>query len=51
VKNIGKYYPFAMVVFKEEIDLQTRQRKLYSPEELIAISKLEKEKPLENRDY
>jgi hypothetical protein len=51
VKNMIDYYPFAMVVFKEEIELKTRKRHRYSPEELIALSKAEKGKPLEERDY
>lgn len=51
VKNIGDYYPFATVVFKEEIDLKSQKRRSYSPAELIALSKLEIGKLLENRDY
>ena len=51
VAHLPEYYPFANYVFKEEIDLQTNQRRTYTLEELIQLSKEEQGKALEERDY
>ena len=51
VKHIAKFYPFAMVIFREDIDLKTRKRRRYTGQELIMLSKLEQNKSLEARDY
>ena len=51
VQELGEHYPFAMVIYREEIDLQSGQRRRLNSKELIALSRLEKGKPLEERDY
>ncbi len=51
VENIEDYYPFASYIFKEEIDLKSKKRRKYSPEELIELSKMEKGKPINERVY
>ena len=45
------YYPFASFIYKEEVDLRSGTRRVYSLEELIERSKAEKGKPLEMRPY
>lgn len=51
VSNINDYYPFASIIYREDIDLQTGARRIFSPEELIELSKLERGKASEERDY
>ncbi|TGJ98957.1 cytochrome C554 and C-prime [Leptospira langatensis] len=38
ISKIEDHYPFSSIVYKEEVDLRTHKRKLYSPKELIRIS-------------
>jgi hypothetical protein len=51
VKNTIDYYPFVNFIFKEEIDIKSKNRRIYSSEELIELSKKEQGKPLSSRDY
>ncbi len=51
VAHVGDHYPFATYVFREVIDLETMERTRSSPEELIALSKLEQGRPFDARDY
>lgn len=51
VREIAAYYPFAMLVFREEIELTTWHRRRYSMAELIELSRAERHKPLAARDY
>lgn len=51
VAHLPEYYPFANYIYKEEIDLETNHRRIYSLEELIQLSKEEQGKALEERDY
>lgn len=51
VQNALDYYPFASVIFREEINLGNGKRKIYSPAALIELSKAEKGKGLEERVY
>ena len=51
VKNANEHYPFASYIYREEIDLKTGMRVVASPDELIALSKKERHKPLKDRDY
>jgi nitrate reductase cytochrome c-type subunit len=51
VAHLPEYYPLANFIFKEEIDLENNQRRAYSLEELIQLSKAERGKGLAERDY
>ena len=51
VAHAVDYYPFASFIYKEEVDLRSGTRRVYSLEELIERSKAEKGKPLEMRPY
>ncbi len=51
IANATEHYPFASFIFREDIDLTGGRRKLFSPEELVALSKKEKGKALSQRDY
>ena len=51
VRNAGKHYPFASLVFREDIRLKDDSRRSYSPKELIEFSKKESGKRFELRDY
>jgi nitrate reductase cytochrome c-type subunit len=51
VAHLPQYYPFANYVFKEEIDPVTNQRRTYTLEELIQLSREERGKALSERDY
>lgn len=51
VSNAIDYYPFASFIYKATIDLKSRQLTIASPEVLIALSKLEKGKSLDERLY
>ncbi|TGL61372.1 multiheme c-type cytochrome [Leptospira sarikeiensis] len=42
ISHIENHYPFSSLIHKEEIDLNLRKNKVYSPEELIRISKTRK---------
>ncbi len=45
------HYPLANFIYKQEINLSTRTRKIYNDKELIELSKQEKGKPLSQREY
>lgn len=49
--DIEKYYPMVNVVHREEIVLATEKRRIFTSDELIALSKDERSKSLEQRDY
>ncbi len=51
VRNADKYYPFAAVIYQEKIKLPGFQRIVLSPQELIELSKAERDKPLDEREY
>lgn len=51
VSNAIDYYPFASFIYKEEINLETKENKVYNLNELIELSKAEKGKALEKREY
>lgn len=51
VKEIEKHYPFASVIFREEVQLETGVRRQFSPEELVQLSLLEMQKEDKERDY
>ena len=51
VANAIAHYPFASFIFREEIELSSGERKQFSAQKLIELSKKEKGKALENRMY
>lgn len=51
VRNAIHHNPFASFVYNLEIDLNSGERRVYSPEELVALSKAEKGKALSERLY
>jgi len=51
VRNATEHYPFASFIYKEELELKSSKKKIYSMEELVELSKKEKGKSLEERLY
>lgn len=51
VRNIEKYYPMVNIIYREEIELTTGARRVFTFHELIELSKIERTKTLEQRDY
>jgi len=51
VADVLDEYPFATVVYREMLNLQTGARRVSSPLELIELSKAERGKPLSERVY
>ncbi|KAA3609256.1 MAG: cytochrome C554 and C-prime [Calditrichaeota bacterium] len=51
VNNAIDHYPFASFIYREDINLKNMQNKVFSPQELIDLSKAEKGKSLADRDY
>lgn len=49
--NMGKHYPLATMLYREEIDLATGKRKRATLGELLKLSYEERNKPLDKRDY
>lgn len=51
LRTIGKHYPLATLLFREDIDLFTGKRKHYTLKERLQLSYQERHKPLNQRDY
>ena len=51
VENATEHYPFATFIFKQEMDLNAKDKKILSLEELIELSKAEQGRSLEERLY
>ena len=51
VKNAIHHYPMASFIYRQDFALDSEDKKLYSLEELIELSKAEKGKPLQDRLY
>lgn len=51
VPDIEKHYPMVNIIYREEIELSTGKRRLFTTDELLTLSKNERSKPLDRRDY
>ncbi len=49
--KMGYHYPLATLLFRKDIQLDTKQSRAYSPKELLELSYQERNKPLNQRDY
>ncbi len=49
--QFGRHYPFATLLFREDIDLQTQKHTQYSRKQLLQLSFEERKKTLTQRDY